>query len=409
MQQTPPDTEQTSNSTGDSPDPNVGSTVDNLFDRLNASVRELYEWSHANQSTALTALAIAAGIYLTLLVLRMIIAAVIKRFADSDPTSVPAILSRAISKIGSLFLLVIAIASTAALFPVPEPAQGLIRGVLTLAIILQTAALVQEVAVSLLVRRAQRGGEGGSGLANAVGVLRWLLVGVIWIITFIILLDTAGVQVTALIAGLGVGGIAIGLAAQGIFSDLFASISILSDKPFKKGDFIMFGTIWGTVEEIGLRTTRIRSLSGEQITVSNTDLIGERVHNYQRLQRRRHVMNVGVLYQTPAETIEAIPKWVREDWEKIELLTIDRLHFIGFGDSSLNFEFVCWVEAPDFVTYRDTIQAAALAVMRRFADEGVDFAYPTRTLFMAEPSGNPIDPRGLVKFETGTDSDVNES
>ena len=183
MQQTPPDTEQTSNSTGDSPDPNVGNTVDNLFDRLNASVRELYEWSHANQSTALTALAIAAGIYLTLLVLRMIIAAVIKRFADSDPTSVPAILSRAISKIGSLFLLVIAIASTAALFPVPEPAQGLIRGVLTLAIILQTAALVQEVAVSLLVRRAQRGGEGGSGLANAVGVLRWLLVGVIWIMS----------------------------------------------------------------------------------------------------------------------------------------------------------------------------------------------------------------------------------
>jgi len=231
---------------------------------------------------------------------------------------------------------------------------------------------------------------------------------VIWIITLIILLDTAGVQVTALIAGLGVGGIAIGLAAQGIFTDLFASISILSDKPFKKGDFIMFGDIWGWIEEVGLRTTRIRSLSGEQISVSNTDLIGERIHNFERLQRRREVMRFGVLYQTPADTIEAIPKWVREDWEKIDLLTIDRLHFIGFGDSSLNFEFVYWVEAPDFTTFRDTVQAASLAVMRRLAEEGVDFAYPTRTLFMAEPSGNAIDPRELVKKEDSEDSQVNE-
>lgn len=378
--------------------PQITEAASGAFGRLRDAVEQLIDWVADNQTLALTALASAAAIYVAMLISRMVIAFIVRRFARKDETTLPAIFARAISKIGSLFLLIVTIALTVRLFGVPEPVDELMTGLLVIAIVLQAAALAQEFSVSLLMRRAARAGEAGSGLANAVGVLKWLIVGLIWILTFIILLDTAGVQVTALIAGLGVGGIAIGLAAQGIFSDLFASISILSDKPFKKGDFIIFGPpggaqISGTVEEIGLRTTRIRALSGEQISVSNTDLLGERVHNYQRLERRRQVVPFGVLYQTPADIAEKIPEWVRDDLEAIELLTFDRCHMIAFGESSLDFELVFWVEAPEFVTLRDKTQEALVRIMRRFAREGVDFAYPSRTLFFAEPSGQPIDPR----------------
>lgn len=396
--QTPPD--------GQDAQPQITDAASGVFGSLRDAAEQLVGWVADNQTLALTALGSAAGLYIAMLVARMVIAFIVRRFARKDQTALPAIFARAISKIGSLFLLIVAIALTVRLFGVPDPVDELVTGLLVIAVVLQVALLGQEIAVSLLLRRAARAGEAGGGLANAVGVLKWLIVGLIWILTFIILLDTAGVQVTALIAGLGVGGIAIGLAAQGIFSDLFASISILSDKPFKKGDFIIFGQISGTVEEIGLRTTRIRSLSGEQISVSNTDLLGERVHNYQRLERRRQVVPFGVLYQTPADTIEKIPQWVREDLEPIELVTVDRVHFVAFGDSSLNFELVFWVEAPDFVTFRDKTQEALLAIMRRFADEGVDFAYPSRTLFFAEPSGQPVDPRETGRGgQTGKDTE----
>ncbi|TGY89814.1 mechanosensitive ion channel family protein [Marinicauda algicola] len=401
MRQTPPVSDPAQGEAQPPADADVTEAVGGAFSRLRDAFDQLAAWVMQNETLALTALATAAGLYIAMLATRMIAAFVIKRFARRDETALPAIFSRAISKIGSLFLLIVAIALTVRLFAVPETVDELITGLLVIAVVIQTALLGQEIAVSLLLRRAQRAGEAGSGLANAVGVLKWLIIGLIWVLTFIILLDTAGIQVTALIAGLGVGGIAIGLAAQGIFSDLFASISILSDKPFKKGDFIIFGPpggaqISGNVEEIGLRTTRIRALSGEQISVSNTDLLGERVHNYQRLERRRQVVPFGVLYQTPADIAEKIPQWVREDLEAIELLTFDRCHLIAFGDSSLNYELVFWVEAPEFVTFRDKTQEALLTIMRRFDAEGVDFAYPSRTLFLADPSGQPVDPRTVA-------------
>ncbi|MEQ8434942.1 MAG: mechanosensitive ion channel family protein [Oceanicaulis sp.] len=374
-------------------DEEITETVTRGFARIGEGFTDLADWVRANEAEALAAVGVAAGLYVAMLVLRMVIHATLKRVGRKDETAFPAIVGRAVGKINSVFLLLAALAITVRLYDVPGVFTEVLSWLVLVAAVLQVSALAQEIAVSLLQRKASRAGAGGSDISSAVSVLKWLIIGTIWIITIIVLLDTAGVQVTALIAGLGVGGIAIGLAAQGIFSDLFASLSILFDKPFKKGDFVNFGTISGTVEEIGLRTTRIRSLSGEQISVSNTDLTSERVHNFQRLLRRRHVVPFGVLYQTPADIVEQIPQWVREDLEPIELLTVDRVHFIGFGDSSLNFELVIWVEAPEFLTFRDKTQQALLAIMRRFASEGVDFAYPTRTLFIAGPGGEAIDPR----------------
>ncbi len=374
-------------------DEEITDTVSRGFERLGDGFSELVAWARTNETEALSAVAVAAGLYVAMLILRMVSHAALKRIGRRDETAFPAIVGRAVGKINSIFLLLVALAVTARLYPIPGVFDDLLSWLVLVAAVLQVSSLAQEIAVSLLQRKASRAGDGGSDISSAVSVLKWLIIGAIWILTIIVLLDTAGVQVTALIAGLGVGGIAIGLAAQGIFSDLFASLSILFDKPFKKGDFITFGTISGTVEEIGLRTTRIRSLSGEQISVSNTDLISERVHNFQRLMRRRQLMRIGVLYQTPADVIEAIPGWIREDLEPIENVTVDRVHFTGFGDSSLNFEIVFWVEAAEYVVLMDKTQAASLAIMRRFAKEGVDFAYPTRTVFIAGPSGDAIDPR----------------
>jgi small-conductance mechanosensitive channel len=374
-------------------DEEITDTVSRGFERLGEGFSELAAWARTNEAEALSALAVAAGLYVAMLILRMLAHAALKRIGRRDETAFPAIVGRAVGKINSIFLLLVALAVTARLYPIPGVFDDILSWLVLVAAVLQVSSLAQEIAVSLLQRKASRAGDGGSDISSAVSVLKWLIIGAIWILTIIVLLDTAGVQVTALIAGLGVGGIAIGLAAQGIFSDLFASLSILFDKPFKKGDFITFGTISGTVEEIGLRTTRIRSLSGEQISVSNTDLISERVHNFQRLMRRRQLMRIGVLYQTPADVIEAIPGWIRDDLEPIENVTVDRVHFTGFGDSSLNFEIVFWVEAAEYVILMDKTQAASLAIMRRFEQEGVDFAYPTRTLFIAGPSGDAIDPR----------------
>lgn len=363
-------------------DANVDEAVGGLFQQINAAFEALSDWVSTNEAEAIAALGSLVVIYIALMAARMGIGLLIKRFSSGDPNALPAIIARVIAKISTPFLLVVALIFTALTYNLPERVDALMNALLVLAVIVQSAILAQEVAVSLLQRKAARTDSKDSAISSAVAVLKWLIIGAIWIIAFIVILDTSGVQVTALIAGLGIGGIAIGLAAQGIFSDLFASISILFDKPFKKGDFIVFGEVKGDVEEIGLRTTRIRSLSGEQISVSNTDLISQRIQNFKRLERRRHLMMVGVIYQTPADVIEQIPGWIREDIETIDKLDVDRIHFHGFGDFSLNFEIVFYANVHEFPDFMDVRQEANLAIMKRFEKEGVEFAYPTQTLYM---------------------------
>jgi len=205
----------------------------------------------------------------------------------------------------------------------------------------------------------------------------------LWAVITLVALDNLGIDVTALIAGLGVGGVAIALATQNILGDLFASLSIVIDKPFVIGDTInVGGDFVGTVERIGLKTTRIRSLSGEQIIFSNGDLLSSRIRNVKRMAERRIVFSFGVVYQTSAEKVAAIPGMVREIIDGLENTRFDRAHFKAFGDSSLDFEVVYYLTIPDYIVYMDTQQAINLTLFRRFEDEGIDFAYPTRTLYL---------------------------
>ncbi|MEJ2639124.1 MAG: mechanosensitive ion channel, partial [Desulfosarcinaceae bacterium] len=178
-----------------------------------------------------------------------------------------------------------------------------------------------------------------------------------------------------------------------ILGDLFASFSIVLDKPFIIGDFIIVGDYMGTVEYIGLKTTRLRSLSGEQLIFSNTDLLGSRIRNYKRMYERRVVFSVAVVYQTPEEKLAAIPGMIREVVEAQTQVRFDRAHFKDFGAYALNFEVVYWIQSPDYNLYMDIQQTVNLSIFRRFNEAGIAFAYPSQTIFVdrAELDGPSLD------------------
>lgn len=229
--------------------------------------------------------------------------------------------------------------------------------------------------------------EGGSGkiddhLAPLIRVSLRVLV-----LSFggVILLQSLGVNVGTLIAGLGIGGLAVALAAQSILSDLFASVSIALDKPFVVGDFIVFANFMGTVEQIGIKTTRIRSLAGEQLIFSNAELVKGPVQNFKRMRERRAIFLFGVTYQTALQKLKAIPEMVREILLKQDQVRIDRVHFKKYGDSSLDFEVVYWMKNPDYNVYMDVQQQINLDLFEQFTAEKIDFAYPTRTLYVESP------------------------
>ncbi|WP_232034928.1 mechanosensitive ion channel family protein [Desulfovibrio ferrophilus] len=209
-----------------------------------------------------------------------------------------------------------------------------------------------------------------------------------WIVALAFLLDNFGFKISTILAGLGVAGVAVGFAAQAVLGDLFSYFAILFDRPFRIGDFIVLDTLRGNIEHIGLKTTRIRSLDGEQIVLSNSDLTGSRVHNYRRMTRRRVLFGFGVVYQTPAAKVEAIPGLVRAVIENVDLATCDRAHFKQFGAFSLDFEVVFYVESPDYGTYMDIQQTINLGLMKTFEAQGIAFAYPTQKIYMTSEEEN---------------------
>ncbi|WP_159467011.1 mechanosensitive ion channel family protein [Dyadobacter sp. 3J3] len=218
-------------------------------------------------------------------------------------------------------------------------------------------------------------GKQASGLILIVNI-------VIWIFGIIFMIDNLGYDVTSLIAGLGIGGIAIALAAQTILGDLFSYFVIFFDRPFEIGDFVVIDDKSGIIEYIGIKTTRIRTLGGEQLVCSNTDLTNSRLHNYKRLQKRRILFNLGVTYQTSHQKLSEIPKMLKEIVQSKPYVQFDRAHFSGYGDFSLNFEIVYYILDPDYTLYMDKQQDIYLDIYRTFENEGIEFAYPTQTLLM---------------------------
>jgi small-conductance mechanosensitive channel len=204
----------------------------------------------------------------------------------------------------------------------------------------------------------------------------------VWSVGIIFLLDNFGFQVSAVVTGLGISGVAVALAAQAILGDLFSYFVLFFDKPFEVGDFVNFEGQLGNIEKIGLKTTKIRALSGEQIIVNNSRLTTATVHNFKRMEKRRAVLRIGVVYQTPHDKLKAIPEMVKEIITRHELVQYDRGHFISYGDFSLNYEFVYYVLSPEMVVYLDIQQSINLEIYKLFEREGIEFAYPTQTIFV---------------------------
>ena len=238
----------------------------------------------------------------------------------------------------------------------------------------------------------------GEEKVKQLGGLMILINIVLWIAGGVFLIDNLGYDVTAIITGLGIGGIAVALAAQNILGDLFNYFVIFFDRPFEVGDFIIFDDKLGTVEHIGIKTTRIRSLSGEQLVVSNSGLTSARIHNYKRQQRRRIVFTIDIVYGTPLEKLELVPEARKAIVIQQPDAAFDRAHFAAYKEWSLRFEVVYMVTTPDYNKYMDVQQAINFAIYRRLEEMEIEFALPTQRLITAldteakavRSAGNPV-------------------
>lgn len=331
----------------------------------------------------LIAVAIAAGALLLLLTVRRVLVGRLRAFAERTATDWDDLLAAALGRTRMLFLVLVSVQAGAMALDLPDRASGVLRVLMVLAAAMQAGSWASVVLVSLLERYRKEKMEQDRGAASMIVAMSFLLRLLLWAVILLLALDNLGVDITAMVAGLGVGGIAVALAVQNILGDLFASLAIIMDKPFVLGDFIVVGDLRGSVEHIGLKTTRVRSLGGEQIVFSNADLLSSRLHNFGRLQERRAVLVLGVTYQTPRGKLEHIPAILREAVEAQEGTRFDRSHFDNYGDFSLNFETVFYVLSSDYNRFMDVKQAVLLHIHERFQAEGIEFAYPSQTLFLA--------------------------
>jgi small-conductance mechanosensitive channel len=344
--------------------------------------------------TWLAAGAVAAATLTVLVLARIVVVSRLVAFAGRTRNSVDDVAAGLARGTRLFFLLVVALAAGAGLLALPPVAQRLVTGLAMLALVIQ-GALWGNIAIGHVVKRqvAHRveTDPGSAATLNALGFLARLI---LWSVLFLLALDNFGIDITALVAGLGIGGVAVALAVQNVLGDLFASLSIVLDRPFVIGDFIIVDDLMGTVEHVGLKTTRIRSLHGEQIVFSNNDLLDSRVRNYKRMRERRIVFVLGVTYDTPPEKVAAIPGLLREAVELQERVRFDRAHFKAYGAFSLDFEVVYYVLDPDYNTYMDVQQEINLAILRSFAAGGIEFAFPTQTLHLhaaSRANGSQLD------------------
>lgn len=325
---------------------------------------------------------VGTAVYLILLLTKRIIFNRFKNFAHTTQTYVDDILAHTLKQTNRLFITIIALKTASLFLQLPQTVATGLSHLFYIAFFIQAGIWATSAVTYWKSIYRQENLEDNAGSVTAISALVFIGRVVLWVIVLLLILDNIGVEVTSLVAGLGITGIAVALAVQNILSDLFASLSIVLDKPFVIGDFIVVGDQRGTVEKIGLKTTRVRSLSGEQLVFANNDLLQSRINNFKRMQERRIAFNFGVLYETPIDKVEQIGAIVQEIIEQEPMARFDRAHFLAFGDFSLDFEVVYFVLSPDFATYADVQQQLNLNLMRRFKAEGIEFAYPTRTLYV---------------------------
>ena len=368
-------------------------TVEKSFDANHAQaqarllLQDSARWIADNWLQVLIALGIGSAIVLVLLVLRRWG----MKLARDDRAGWGSVVGRAIGRTGLFFMVMLAAKLVDGYASAPPMVTTTIEFLFTVAAVFQAAIWAREVILGTVERRTASDHYHGEALASAMGLIRLLVTFALFAIALIVVLDNLGVNVTGLVAGLGVGGIAIGLAAQGIFADLFAALSIIFDKPFRRGDNVSYDQTNGAIAEIGLKSTRIRSVTGEERIISNKNLLDKEITNNTRRSHRRASFAIGVTYQTDAETCARIPAILREVVEAEDRVFV-RCGLTGFGASSIDFELLFDSSGADYVAFYDGRTAVGIAILRRFAAEGIEIAYPTQVNFNARADGTIVDP-----------------
>jgi len=371
----------------------------NLSQKSVALAGQASDWLGNNSVDIAIAAGIGLVIALLLLGMRALGGRLISRRRDHPHW--PIIFARVIAKTNLFFIVMASAELVAEHAATPLPFLRVIHILFVIAAAVQAAVWARELVIGYVEHRVGAD-EAASTLASAIGIIRLLVTVALFAIAIILILDNIGVNVTGLIAGLGIGGIAIGLAAQGIFSDLFAALSIIFDKPFRRGDAISIEGVRGNVEDIGLKTTRIRSLSGEQVVVSNAKLLDQQIRNFAHLGHRRFTVPFSLVYQTPPDTLAAIPDMLRALVDAHDQVRFVRCGLTAFAASSLDFELQFDVHVVDFEQAFGARHLILVDIVKAFAGAGIAFAYPTQTSFTAAPDGSFV----LPYAEPKKDADV---
>lgn len=337
---------------------------------------------------SVTSLALAAATaFISYLVMRMALRFVVKRMTQIATHTVNRIddtLIEVLSSTNRWLMLLAALLIGLGMLDLSTRWNSRLAQLWFVAVALQFGLwLTRSISIGLTRYQEHHTRAGVTQASASATLMSWALRTVLWAVVLLAVLSNLGINITAFVASLGVGGIAVALAVQNILGDLFASLSIAVDKPFEVGDFIGIDSFVGTVQFIGLKTTRIRSLNGEQIIISNTDLLKQVVKNFKRMEERRIVFKFGVTYDTTPEQAEAISGVVKRLVESNDKLRFDRAHFVGFGESSLDYEVVYIVTEPNYNLYMDAQQTLNLQLMRALSEMGVGFAFPSRTVYLA--------------------------
>jgi len=330
----------------------------------------------------LVAAGVFSAVFLILTLVRRVVESRLAIIAARTTTRVDDYVLEIVRRTRGYFLLALALQASMRVITPDAKAGVVLHGLTLLIVLIQVGVwgngLIGVVAETYATGRADAD-IGARATIRAVGYAGRF---VLWALLLVTALDNFGIEITGLITGLGISGIAVALAVQNILGDLFAALAIVVDKPFVVGEFIIVDNVMGTVEHIGLKTTRLRSLSGEQVILSNADLLRSRIRNFKRMQERRIVFHIDVIYGTPPDLVDRIPTIIRAVIESQEKVRFDRSHFLTWMESSLRFETVYWVLEPDFGKYADRQHAINVELLRRFAAEGIRFALPSRRVYV---------------------------
>lgn len=332
----------------------------------------------------LIAAAIALAIIVVAAIVRYLLSSQFKRLARRHERPIWSIAAALVERTRWLFILILGLFAGSFVLEMPVATRAISNTVMTITLLIQAGIWVAAAAKILIDQYQQKQLVRDPASVTTLNILSFITRVSIWIVVMLLILDNLGINITALVAGLGIGGIAVALAVQNVLGDLLASLSIVLDKPFVVGDFLLIGELAGTVEHVGLKTTRLRSLSGEQLVFANSDLLASRIRNFGRMYERRSLFTLGVTYQTSRDKLERIPRIIQEVIEGQSNVRFDRSHFKEYGDYALLFETVYYINSANYNEYMDIQQAINLAIFEQFEKEGVEFAYPTRTLFVTQ-------------------------